>query len=207
MPFTAEGRRRTREERESKQRRSKKDPAGVKFKAMTQSISTIRRATVADAGLLSELGARTFSDTFAADNKPEDMAAYLAVSFTPARQTEELGDPLSIFLIAEIDKVAVGYAQLHAGRAPDNVRGAKPIEIVRIYASQEWLGRRVGEALMRACISEARKAGYQTLWLGVWERNGRARAFYRKWEFRDVGEHIFQLGADPQNDILMERAV
>ena len=154
MPFTAEGRRRTREERESKQRRSKKDPAGVKFKAMTQSISTIRRATVADAGLLSELGARTFSDTFAADNKPEDMAAYLAVSFTPARQTEELADPLSIFLIAEIDKVAVGYAQLHAGRAPDNVRGAKPIEIVRIYASQEWLGRRVGEALMRACISE-----------------------------------------------------
>ncbi len=174
---------------------------------MTQSIPIIRRATVADAGLLSELGARTFSEAFAADNKPEDMAAYLAVSFTPARQTEELADPLSVFMIAEIDQVAVGYAQLHAGRAPESVTGAKPIEIVRIYASQEWLGRGVGDALMWACISEARRAGYQTLWLGVWERNARARAFYRKWEFRDVGEHIFQLGADSQTDVLMERAI
>ena len=174
---------------------------------MIQSIPIIRRATVADASLLSELGARTFSEAFAADNKPEDMAAYLAVSFTPARQTEELADPLSVFLIAEIDQVAVGYAQLHAGPAPESVTGAKPVEIVRIYASQEWLGRGVGDALMRACISEARRAGYQTLWLGVWERNARARAFYRKWEFLDVGEHIFQLGADSQNDVLMERAI
>ncbi|MDQ2855211.1 MAG: GNAT family N-acetyltransferase, partial [Acidobacteriota bacterium] len=43
------------------------------------------------------------------------------------------------------------------------------------------------------------------LWLGVWEHNGRARAFYRKWKFVEFGEHIFQLGEDPQNDILMAR--
>jgi ribosomal protein S18 acetylase RimI-like enzyme len=60
---------------------------------------------------------------------------------------------------------------------------------------------------MRACVDEARQAGHQTIWLGVWERNGRARAFYRKWDFRAVGEHVFQVGSDPQTDILMERAV
>ncbi len=32
-----------------------------------------------------------------------------------------------------------------------------------------------------------------------------AQAFYRKWDFREVGEHVFQLGADWQTDILMER--
>jgi ribosomal protein S18 acetylase RimI-like enzyme len=171
---------------------------------MEQPTARIRRASVADAGLLATLGARTFSETFDSDNRPEDMAAYLSASFSPARQAEELRDPLSIFLIAEINEQAVGYAKVSAGRAPDCVKGAQPIEIVRLYVEREWLGRAVGEALMRGCISEAQRAGYRTLWLGVWEHNERAKAFYRKWGFREVGTHIFQLGSDQQTDILME---
>jgi ribosomal protein S18 acetylase RimI-like enzyme len=60
---------------------------------------------------------------------------------------------------------------------------------------------------MQACIDQASKIGHRTLWLGVWEHNTRARAFYEKWEFRDVGRHIFQLGDDRQTDILMERTL
>ena len=43
------------------------------------------------------------------------------------------------------------------------------------------------------------------MWLGVWERNWRAQAFYRKWEFTVVGDHVFLLGSDAQTDLLMER--
>ena len=166
---------------------------------------TIRRADSGDAGLLAELGARTFSETFAADNSPEDMAAYLAASFNPARQAAELNDPASAFFVAEVGGLAAGYAQLHAGEPAEGVEGSKPVELVRLYVSREWLGRGVGEALMRACVDEARRAGHGTMWLGVWERNGRAQAFYRKWNFRAVGEHVFHLGSDPQRDIVMER--
>jgi ribosomal protein S18 acetylase RimI-like enzyme len=168
---------------------------------------TIRRANREDASLLVELGARTFAETFATDNSPEDMAAYLAASFNLAQQMAELVDPPSTFLIAEVGGLAVGYAKLHAGEPAEGVDGAKPVELVRLYVSREWLGRGVGEALMRACIDEARQAGHSSIWLGVWERNDRAQAFYRKWNFRTVGEHVFQLGSDPQRDILMERAV
>ena len=168
---------------------------------------TIRRADPEDAGLLAELGASTFSETFSADNSPEDMAAYLASSFSPARQAAELADPASTFLVAEVGGSAAGYAKLHAGEPAEGVEGAEPVELVRLYVSREWLGRGVGEALMRACVVEARRAGHETIWLGVWERNGRAQAFYRKWNFRAVGEHVFRLGSDPQTDILMERAV
>ena len=168
---------------------------------------TIRRADSGDAGLLAELGARTFSETFAADNSPEDMAAYLAASFNIPRQTAELNDPASTFFIAEVGGHAAGYAQLHAGEPAEGVEGPKPVELVRLYVSREWLGRGVGEALMRACVDGARQAGHETIWLGVWERNGRAQAFYRKWDFRAVGEHVFHLGSDPQRDILMERAL
>ena len=168
---------------------------------------TIRRADAEDAGLLSELGARTFAETFAPDNSPKDIAAYIGASFTIAQQTTELTDPASSFFIAEVGGLPVGYAQLHAGEPADGVEGAKPVELVRLYVSREWLGRGVGEALMRACVDEARQSGHGTIWLGVWERNGRAQAFYRRWNFRAVGEHVFQLGSDPQRDILMERGV
>ena len=168
---------------------------------------TIRRAKADDAGLLAELGARTFSETFAADNTAENMAAYLASSFNLAQQTNELADPAATFLIAEVGRVAAGYAKLHAGKPAKEIEGAKPVELVRLYVSREWLGRGVGEALMSACVAEAREAGHETIWLGVWQRNPRAQAFYRKWNFRVVGEHAFQLGSDLQTDILMERAI
>jgi diamine N-acetyltransferase len=166
---------------------------------------TIRRGTVADAGLLSELGARTFSETFAADNTPEDMAAYNATFFSVTQQTAELADPASTFLIAEVEGVAAGYAKLHDGAPEKGVGGANPVELVRLYVSRDWLGRGLGAQLMRACLDEARQSGHDTIWLGVWERNARAQAFYQKWNFRTIGEHMFQLGSDRQRDLVMER--
>ena len=89
----------------------------------------------------------------------------------------------------------------------DGVIGEKPIELVRLYVSRESLGSGVGAALMQACIREAKQRGYETLWLGVWEHNHRAQAFYRKWNFIEVGKHMFQLGDDAQTDILMQRSI
>lgn len=168
---------------------------------------TIRRGVVEDAALLSELGACTFSDTFAADNTPEDLAAYLETAFNVAQQTAELNDPASVFLIAEVEGSAEGYAKLHAGEPERGVEGDNAIELARLYVSHEWLGRGVGAQLMRACLDEARQAGHETIWLGVWEGNPRAQAFYQQWNFRTVGEHTFRLGADLQRDLLMERTL
>jgi ribosomal protein S18 acetylase RimI-like enzyme len=174
---------------------------------MQNSTLNIRRARVEDAKLLAELGAQTFAETFTDDNKPEDMAAYLAASFNLEKLTVELTDPLSIFFIAEGGGHAAGYAKIHAGEALEGVENQKPIELVRLYVSRKWLGRGVGQALMQRCLNEARKLGFQTIWLGVWEHNSRALAFYRKWDFHEVGEHTFQLGSDQQRDILMQRAI
>jgi ribosomal protein S18 acetylase RimI-like enzyme len=165
----------------------------------------IRHASHTDATLLAELGARTFAETFAADNSPEDMAAYLALYFHRDRLAAELAEPHTLFLIAEVDEVAAGYAKLGLGVAPDSVTGDHPIELVRLYVAREWLGRGIGAALMQTCINEATQNGYHTIWLGVWEHNQRARAFYRQWDFHEVGKHVFQLGNDAQTDILMQR--
>lgn len=167
----------------------------------------IRYATRADNILLAEMGAETFADSFAADNTPENMIAYLAGSFSPEKQAMELAEADSRFLIIELDGKAVGYAKLSFGHAPAAVASQKPMEIVRIYARTEWIGKGVGARLMEASLREAEQAGCDVIWLGVWERNPRAIAFYRKWGFEQVGTQTFQLGEDLQNDWIMARRV
>lgn len=60
---------------------------------------------------------------------------------------------------------------------------------------------------MDAALDAARARGAQTFWLGVWERNPRAVAFYAKYGFVRVGEHTFALGGDAQTDWLFARPV
>jgi GNAT superfamily N-acetyltransferase len=166
----------------------------------------VAAATVEDAPLLAELGARTFRDAFAADNSAEDMERYLAENFTVEKVRGELADPRAQFLIArDGDGAAVGYAKLLAGEAEPCVTSPAPVELVRLYAVKERHGRGVGAVLMGACLRTAAAMGGKTLWLGVWEHNHRARAFYERWGFRAVGSHVFVLGDDRQTDIIMER--
>jgi GNAT superfamily N-acetyltransferase len=172
---------------------------------MKNSNVQIRIAATGDADLLSQLGARAFADTFAADNTPENMDAYLRASFSPEKQAAELAEPASLFLIAEIDHIPVGYARLRASDAPAEIKEPRPVEIERIYAVKDYIGKGIGSALMAACLDEAAARNYQTVWLGVWERNLRAIAFYQKWGFITVGAHVFQLGSETQSDLLMAR--
>ena len=167
----------------------------------------IRLATAADIDLLAEIGAETFRDTFKDQNSPENMALYLAESFGHQQQALELADPASCFLIAEVASEPVGYAHLKGAHAPVEISGRKPMEIARIYARKAWIGKGIGARLMQACLSQAAQEDCDVVWLGVWELNPRAIAFYREWGFREVGTHVFQLGNDPQRDVLMARPV
>jgi GNAT superfamily N-acetyltransferase len=154
--------------------------------------------------MLSELGARTFYDTFAKDNTPENIASYIKESFPQEIQFNELSEPKHIFLIAESEGIPIGYAQLILNSKDESIKGTRPLEIRRIYASQDYLGKGVGKELMQATIREARQRNCDCIWLGVWEKNQRAIDFYKKWGFREVGTHLFSVGDDPQNDFVME---
>lgn len=164
-----------------------------------------RTATVADAELLADLGARAFSDTFLASTTPLDMAAYLTGAFGPDVQAAEIGDSARTFLIAEVDGETAGYAQLKRGAAPRCVVASRPIEIVRFYADAHWIGRGVGAALMQAGLRLATDEGRDVVWLDVWEHNDRAIAFYRRWGFAPVGAATFAIGDDVQSDLVMAR--
>ena len=65
----------------------------------------IRQANADDAKLLTDLAYTTFWDAFAhhPKNAPDDLAHYMRQAFSLDQITEELTDPKSLFLIAEID--------------------------------------------------------------------------------------------------------
>jgi ribosomal protein S18 acetylase RimI-like enzyme len=168
---------------------------------------TIRRATPADAAALAELAARTFRDTFGADNRPEDLALHVATSYGPDRQAREIADPSILTLVADLAGNLVAFTQLRRGTAPACVTGPAPIEIQRFYLAAEWQGRGLAQTLMTEALGAARAAGAETVWLGVWERNPRAIAFYRKAGYSEVGSHTFVVGTDPQTDRILTRAL
>ncbi|MEP7117633.1 MAG: GNAT family N-acetyltransferase, partial [Acidobacteriota bacterium] len=130
---------------------------------------TIRRATSADAALVAAFGARTFHDTFAADNRPEDMAAHLAETFGVAQQTAELTSADYVTLLGYVGDALAGFAQVRRREPPACVEGPLPIELHRFYVDQTWHGRGVAAQLMAAGVAAIRELGGRTVWLSVWE--------------------------------------
>lgn len=169
----------------------------------------IRPATPEDAQPLTDLAYTTFWDAFAhhPKNAPEDLNHYMRQAFNLEQIGAELADPASIFLIAEIEDKPAGYAKLIIDTTEDGITATRPIELSRLYSHQEFLGRGVGQGLMDRCFEIARSRGHDVMWLGVWEYNPRAQAFYRKNGFHEVGKHTFQLGNDPQTDLLMQKDI
>ncbi len=170
---------------------------------MNDTGSRIRRATPADAAKLAEFGARTFRESFAADNSPEDMRRHLESAWNPGLQRAELHDPDIDTLVACDETLWQGFAQLRAGKVSDGVPSPGSIELWRFYVDKAWQGRGVAGALMEAAKHRARERGANSMWLGVWERNLRAQAFYRKHGFTPVGRQVFVVGTDPQTDLVM----
>ena len=164
----------------------------------------IRHGVLADAPLLAAVARHTFYQTFALLNEPSDMALHLERSYGITQQSAELTDPLVVTLLVEAGGEVIGYAQVREGEVPECVTGPKAIELWRFYVLRQWHGQGIAQALMERVRAEAAARSATTLWLGVWDQNPRAQAFYRKCGFVDVGEHVFLFGTDPQRDRVME---
>jgi len=165
----------------------------------------IRRAVPADAKALAALAEATFRATFAATNDARNMDLHCRDNYGEALQAAELADPGIATFVADHGDRLVGYAQVRCGHAPPCVAAGRPGEIMRLYVDADWHGQGIAQQLMAACLAEIARRGADVAWLGVWEHNPRAIAFYRKWGFVEVGEHTFAVGDDPQRDLVLCR--
>jgi ribosomal protein S18 acetylase RimI-like enzyme len=156
----------------------------------------LRRATTDDAAALAALALKTFLDAFLAVNRAEDMDVYCREFFGEEQQRRELENAQLVTLVVEDAGTLIAFAQVR----PTPGHAAGDAEVVRFYVEQSHHGRGIAQTLMAAVLTEAHALGAATLWLGVWEHNSRAIAFYTKCGFLKVGSHPFILGTDVQTD-------
>lgn len=164
---------------------------------------TLRLALPGDAPSLAVLAERTFRDAFGTRNSPDNMDLHCANCFGPDIQLREIGERGLVTTLAEEAGRLVGFSQLRIARPSPAVKAKKPAELSRVYVTSEWQGRGVAQALMHQAQADSVRAGCDRLWLGVWEHNPKAIAFYRKLGFEVVGTQAFMLGQERQRDLVM----
>lgn len=156
-----------------------------------EEVVKIRLATAADANLLAALGAATMYETYFETDDPQDMSKYIVDNFNPDAMKSELEDTNNVFFLAEINGKFVGYAKLRMGQPVDAVKDKNALELHRLYVLEKMTRHGIGEILMRKCLDEAKRKGYEALWLSVFDLNVRAQKFYEKLGFAQIGETDF----------------
>ncbi|MFC7365037.1 MULTISPECIES: GNAT family N-acetyltransferase [Bhargavaea] len=164
----------------------------------------IRRCTYEDLEPLRNISIDTFRETFGAQNSPESLNAYLERAFDPERLKGEIDHPESRFFFIEKDGKTAGYLKVNTGKAQSEEMGDKSLEVERIYISGRFQNQGLGKMLFGHALDLAREEGKTKVWLGVWEENEKAIAFYEKLGFIRAGEHTFFMGDDEQTDFIME---
>ena len=165
----------------------------------------VKIAGSSEAALIADLSRKTFYETFARFNTKENMDKFMNEQFTREALIAEVGAPGNIFLVAYSGGEALGYLFMRKSENPRELGNVAAIEIARIYVEQDAIGKGVGALLLERSIEVAKEKKENIIWLGVWEHNPRAIAFYQKWGFEKFGEHPFMLGDDRQTDWYMKK--
>lgn len=166
---------------------------------------TMHKCTIDDLELLREISIETFTDTFGADNTPEDLAAYLERAYGVEQLKRELIHPDSSFYFIYSGDELAGYLKLNTGAAQSEAMGMNAFEVERIYVRTAFKRRGLGKQLIEFAIQTAVEMDKSAVWLGVWEHNMRALAFYRTLGFEKTGAHSFYMGEDEQIDYIMTK--
>lgn len=165
----------------------------------------IRRADPSDAAVLAELGARTFSDTFAHLYPPEDLTAFLAEAYSLERTKADLAEPAKALWLVEADGRAVGYALAGPCDLPHPDVTPASGELKRFYLLKDWQGGGVGGRLFAEIMAWLERDGPRDLWIGVWSENFGAQRFYGRHGFFKVGEYGFRVGGTVDHEFILRR--
>jgi ribosomal protein S18 acetylase RimI-like enzyme len=160
-----------------------------------------RDATPDDAALMAKLGAETFTETFGHLYSPENLAAFLE-NHVPGNWARELGDPAFAVRIAEDDGEPAGYCKIGPPSLPFPVSGPTA-ELRQLYVLKPWHGAGVARTLMDWSIAKARERGAEEMFLSVFVDNHRARRFYARYGFEQVGTYDFMVGTHADLDLVM----
>ena len=167
----------------------------------------IRPATVDDVDTLCRLGAATFRETYRTISDPREVDEYADEHFTATKVTAWFSRPCARTLLAFVSGSPVGYAHVRSAKVPACVSDRRAVELSRLYLLASAQGTGIGGALIEAALGAIAALGGQTVWLGAYDRNVKALAFYARRGFVQVGTHEFEFGGQVYADPVLTRRV
>ena len=166
----------------------------------------LRSVTNADLPTIDRLYRSSFVATFGHLYERWNLDSFLA-QFTLERWATELADPQFAFQLGEIDGKAAGYAKIGPVDFPLDEPDPSGIELYQIYLTEAAKGTGLADRLLDWAYSQARALNGRTLYLSVFTDNHRARRFYQRHGFTEVGPYRFMVGDHADEDIIMKRSL
>ena len=185
--------------------------AGVKEeqKPLMQKIPILRLCSplATDIARLKYISELTFRETFESTNSAKDMDAYCAKHFNEKQLEEEIKTTGTRFYLAQLEGETTAYMKLNYGKAQTEQDKPNSLEIQRLYVAKKYKQKHIGSRLIAEAEDIARSLHAEYIWLGVWEHNNAALAFYESKGFEVFSSHDFVLGSDHQTDKLMKKSM
>ncbi|MDP4086731.1 MAG: GNAT family N-acetyltransferase [Bacillota bacterium] len=163
----------------------------------------IKKCTLEDSSKLQEISYETFNETFKNQNTPENMNAYLERAFNLNQLEKELSNISSHFFFVYLHNEVAGYLKVNTNDAQSEEMGDESLEVERIYIRNKFQKHGLDKYLIQKAMEIAGKENKKKIWLGVWEKNENAIAFYKKMGFVQTGAHSFYMGDEEQTDFIM----
>ncbi|MTT30864.1 GNAT family N-acetyltransferase [Terrilactibacillus sp. BCM23-1] len=165
----------------------------------------IKKCTLEDLRQLQEISYETFNETFKHQNSPENINAYLERAFNLKQLEKELSNISSQFFFVYVNNEVAGYLKVNLNDAQSEEMGDESLEIERIYIMNKFQKQGLGTYLLNKAMEIAVESNFKKIWLGVWEKNENAIAFYKKMGFVQTGAHSFYMGDEEQTDFIMTK--
>jgi diamine N-acetyltransferase len=165
----------------------------------------LKKCTLEDSRKLQEISYGTFHETFKLQNSPENMNAYLERAFNLEQLEKELSNISSQFFFVYCNNEVAGYLKVNTDDDQSEEMGDESLEIERIYIRNKFQKHGLGKYLLNKAMEIAMDGNKKKIWLGVWEKNENAIAFYKRMGFVQTGAHSFYMGNEEQLDFIMTR--
>ncbi len=165
----------------------------------------IKKCNIKDLPKLLEISYETFNETFKNQNSPENIKAYLERTFNLKQLEKELSNISSQFFFVYLNNEVAGYLKININDAQSEEMSDESLEIERIYIKRKFQKHGLGMYLLNKTIEIAMEFNKKKIWLGVWEKNENAIAFYEKMGFVQTGSHSFYMGNEEQVDFIMTK--
>ncbi|KJD44408.1 GNAT family N-acetyltransferase [Paenibacillus terrae] len=160
-----------------------------------------------DLQILQEISIETFNDTFKDQNSPKNMQTYLERAFNSKQLDKELSNVSSEIFFIYFNEELAGYLKVNMNEAQSEKMGDESLEIERIYIKNKYQKHGLGKYLLNKTMEIAMEQNKKKIWLGVWEKNENAIAFYKKMGFVQTGAHSFYMGDEEQIDFIMTKTM